>query len=300
MALLRQTGCTRLHQQQASQLSPAINSTRRSVQRLAVSCSAGSLVSEASVSTGLATYAWPKANKLVRQQPVTRSPTKLWSTQMWFEAMVQTVVKQLDGSPFLLRVGVNPVLSLQLIRLDAADLAAGWDHIQQRHLDTALHQDEAVILVHAVATEDTPCVVHQVAGQACPGCPHSTDHTAAAAAAYAASTAELLNGRFGECCSGDDHDHSHNHHHHQHSSSAHQHQPQQQQVKQEHPETLTSFYGMVVQTRNAADPLQGCYLLKTVKQSSSSGSACHCTHYSLNQVCKGPSLQQQYQASWLV
>ena len=257
------------------------------------------------------------------QQPVTRSPTRLWTTQMWFEAMVQTVVKQLDGGAFLLRVKVNPVLSLQLVRLDPADLEAGWEHIQQRHLSSVpLQQDEALILVHPVAAADRPCVVRQTAGEACPGCPHTlgevsaaaaasaaaygggvTASFAAAAAAAAAAVAEppmeLMQGRFGDCCSGSG-DHSHDHHHHHHSSN-HGPQQQQQHPQQQACETQTAFYGLVVQTRDASDPLQGCYLLKTMKQSSSSNSSeCHCTHYSLNQVCKGPSLHQQYQASWLV
>lgn len=309
--------CPKLHSKQhaacstARQLSPVQNPHRRSVQRFVVSCSAGSLTASESSSGGLAIYSWPKASKPVRQQPVTRSPTKLWSTQMWFEAMVQTVVKQLDGGAFLLRVSANPVLSLKLIRLEAADFAAGWEHIQQCHLESALQQDEAVILVHPVASQDQPCLVRQ-AGEACAGCPHTVSEVSAAAAAAAAAygggvtasyaappTTELLHGKFGECC--EDGQHSHDHAHHQHSSSAAQQpQPPQQQASAVHPETQTAFYGLVVQTRDAADPLQGCYLLKTMKQSSSSSSACHCTHYSLNQICKGPSLQQQYQASWLV
>jgi hypothetical protein len=59
---------------------------------------------------------------------------------------------------------------------------------------------------------------------------------------------------------------------------------------------------MVVQCRDSADALQGCYLLKTVQQGSAAAGAspCHCTHYSLNKVCKGPSLEAQFQAAWLV
>ena len=265
---------------------------------------ASSMSAAADLSSGsggggaLAIYSWPSLQPAVQQPPLTRSPAKLWSTQMWFEAMVQTVVKQLDGGAFLLRVGINPVLSLQLIRLNAADLAAGWDHIQQQHLASALQQDEAVILVHPVASAEQPCVVKQTAGAACPGCPHTMAAAAATAAAAgggvtagfsAGDATELLHGKFGDCCSNAEHDHSH---HSQPSSSSSQHKSPAQPEEQ-----VKAFYGLVVQTRDAADPLQGCYLLKTVKQSSPS---CHCTHYSLNQVCKGPSLQQQYQASWLV
>jgi hypothetical protein len=266
-------------------------------------------------SGGLAIYSWP--SKLpVLQQPVPRSPTKLWSTQMWFEAMVQTVVKQLDGGAFLLRVRVNPVLSLQLVRLDPADLEAGWEHIQQQHLSSALQQDEALILVHPLASADRPCMVKSAGQQACTGCPHAASEATAAAAAtaaaygggvtanYAAAAAagsmELMQGSFGDCCSGDG-DHSHSHHSHSHHSSSSHHAASPAQQQQQHrQQTQTAFYGLVVQTPQAADPLQGCYLLKTMKQSSGSSSDCHCTHYSLNQVCKGPSLHQQYQASWLV
>ncbi|WIA38073.1 hypothetical protein OEZ86_001442 [Tetradesmus obliquus] len=58
----------------------------------------------------------------------------------------------------------------------------------------------------------------------------------------------------------------------------------------------------ILKTRDLQDSLQGCYLLKTMQlsQHHGGGAGCHCTHYSLNRVCQGPSLQQQFQASWLV
>lgn len=321
---LQQHGATSSSHRLAPRLSRGVAS--RSAP--AVACSAaGSLAAPTGGAGALASYVWPKATQLVRQQPVTRSPAKLWSTQMWFEAMVQTVVKQLDGGPFLLCVRTNPVLSLQLIRLAAADLAAGWEHIQQRHLGSALQQDEAVILVHPVASADRPCFVRQAAGEACPGCPHTgpceVSPAAAAAAAAAgggvtarfsssltpaAAATELLHGKFGDCCS--EGDHAHHHHHSSNSSdsisSSSGQQPQAESAASAATsapsDAQTAFYGMVVQTRNATDPLQGCYLLKTMKLSSdgSRSSECQCTHYSVSQVCKGPSLQQQYQTSWLV
>lgn len=334
MALATHTHMQQLHQHGATSsshaLSPGLSRGVASRSAPAVACSAaGSLAASTSGAGALASYAWPKATQLVRQQPVTRSPAKLWSTQMWFEAMVQTVVKQLDGGPFLLCVCTNPVLSLQLIRLEAADLAAGWEHIQQRHLGSAPQQDEAVILVHPVASADRPCLVRQAAGEACPGCPHTAPSEVSPAAAAAAAArggsvtagfcasspppatpTELLHGKFGDCCRGGEGGHAHHHHHPQHSGSSTSSSSSGQQQQREAAtaaaaapsDAQTAFYGLVVQTRNVADPLQGCYLLKTMKLSSdgSSSSDCQCTHYSVSQVCKGPSLQQQYQASWLV
>jgi hypothetical protein len=206
-----------------------------------------------------------------------------WS-HMWFEAMVQMVVKQLNGTPFLLRARSQGQLRLSYVPLNPEELAKGWDHIQQRHLATS-SADDAVILVHPVPSDQQPCAVQVVnQGQACNGCPHTQP------GAETLQQQELLHGKFGDCCS----EHS--------DTSTHQHKHSNGKSRDEGKDSVLAYYGLVVQTSNAADPLQGCYLLKTmqVKQQSGSAGGCHCTHYSLTRVCKGPSLQQQYQAAWLV
>jgi hypothetical protein len=275
-------------------------------------------------------------------QPSDAPLARRFTTGMWFEAMIQTAVKQLQpGSAFLLRVGFNPALRLELVRLGAADLAAGWEHIQQQHLrprsssDRHHQHDEALILVHPVAATDQPCLVQQSGGGACPGCPHDARHPQpwpAAAAAIAAAAAadaaaagggvtaawqpqpagagaaapaasELLHGTFGDCCGGDDgsNHHHHDHHHGSHHGSHDRHgaAAAAAAAAQQPRDPVTAYWGLVVQCRQADDPLQGCYLLKTVHQAGA-GAHCQCTHYSLNRVCKGPSLAQQFQEAWLV
>lgn len=208
---------------------------------------------------------------------------------MWFEAMVQMVVKELDGTPFLLRVSTQGQLRLSYVPLSPEEVALGWDQIQQRHLVTS-SADDAVILVHPVPSAQQPCAVSAVnQGQTCSGCPHTQP------GADSREQQELLHGKFGDCCSDGHSSHGHtSSHHHKYSSSS--------NSRSRSADSVLSYYGLVVQTSNAADPLQGCYLLKTmqVKQQSGSAGGCHCTHYSLTRVCKGPSLQQQYQAAWLV
>jgi hypothetical protein len=222
---------------------------------------------------------------------------------MWFEAMVQTVVKQLDGAPFLLKVTARPMLQMQLIRLDPSELSQGWEHVQQKHLNqqpaAADAAYDAIILVHPVVSEQQSCVVSQVQGQACHNCPHSssTSSQAAATCSYDQVEAdEMMSGRFGDCCNGQGHtqqqQHQHDSRHRSHSSSS----------SNCSSESKLAYYGLVVQCKDSQDSLQGCYLLKTMQlsQHHGGGAGCHCTHYSLNRVCQGPSLQQQYQASWLV
>jgi hypothetical protein len=226
---------------------------------------------------------------------------------MWFEAMVQTVVKQLDGAPFILQVTSQPMLQMQLIRLDPAELSQGWEHVQRKHLNqqqSAADAYDAVILVHPVVTEQQPCVVSQVQQQACYNCPHSsgTSSQSAATCSYDQVEAdEMMSGRFGDCCHGEghgqqQHQHQHDTRHHSQSSSS------SSSNSNCSSESKVAYYGLVVQCRESQDSLQGCYLLKTMQlsQHHGGGAGCHCTHYSLNRVCQGPSLQQQFQESWLV
>lgn len=197
-------------------------------------------------------------------------------------------------------------MQMQLVRLDSSDMSQGWQHVQRTHLSTATAAGgahDAVILVHPVASEQQPCVVSEVQGKPCHNCPRgqpgcSFDEVEAA---------ELLAGRFGDCCSEDEDGHHHEHEHHQQwqqpatgSSSTHQHRHLGNSSTCA--ESELSYYGLVVQCRDPEDSLQGCYLLKTMqsKQHHGSSSGCCCTHYSLNRVCKGPSLQQQFQEAWLV
>lgn len=213
-------------------------------------------------------------------------PHVSWS-HMWFEAMVQMLVKRLGGSPCLLQVSTRGLLKLTFVPLTESDVSKGWEHIQQQHLGTDDAVD-AVILVHPVPSQQQPCAV-KVAnkGQSCPGCPHEL------AAVQSHQQPELMHGKVGDCCSDKQPGHSSREQHHSHSHSPSSHSSS---------DSVLSYHGLVVQTSNAADPLQGCYLLKTVqvKQHSGGFGGCHCTHYSLTRVCQGPSLQQQYQAAWLV
>jgi hypothetical protein len=231
------------------------------------------------------------------------SSQQRWS-QMWFEAMVQTVVKQLDGAPFILQVTSKPVLQMQLIRLDPAELDQGWEHVQRKLLNqqqqSAADAYDAVILVHPVVSEQQPCVVSQVRGQAYYNCPHSSSGSSSQSAATCrydqVAADEMMSGRFGDCCNGEGH--GQQQHQHQHDNR-HRSQSSSSNCSSE---SKLAYYGLVVQCRDLQDTLQGCYLLKTTQlsQHHGGGAGCHCTHYSLNRVCQGPSLQQQFQASWLV
>lgn len=211
---------------------------------------------------------------------------------MWFETMVQMAVKQLNGSAFLLRVRNQGHLRFSYVPLSSEEVALGWSHIQQQYLQDS-RTDDAVILVHPVPSEEQPCAVSAInCGQPCPGCPHTQPGPSSV------EQTELLHGKLGDCCSDHDHDSSSGNRQHSHSSISHKHV---HDSSHHNSNSVLSYHGLVVQTSNAADPLQGCYLLKTmqVKQQAGSVGGCHCTHYSLTRVCKGPSLQQQYQAAWL-
>eukprot|EP00879_Flechtneria_rotunda_P000673 GHRR01000787.1.p1 GENE.GHRR01000787.1~~GHRR01000787.1.p1 ORF type:complete len:300 (+),score=57.89 GHRR01000787.1:241-1140(+) len=247
---------------------------------------------------------WPCRAAALDVPPVTAGPANLstyqlrstprscWS-HMWFEAVVQTVVKQLDGQPFLVRVNARPQLQLNLIRLAASELSRGWDYVHHKYLSSGNAYD-AVILVHPVAAEQ-PCVVRHVQGRPCSDCMYNP-----AASSSSCEQVLLMDGKIGDCCDGQYTAAGHQNHtgspNGKHSSSSQQ--QQQQRARDSH----TAYYGLVVQCKEANDHLQGCYLLKTmqVKQHLSRSSVCHCTHYSVNRVCQGPSLQHQFKAAWLV
>ncbi|KAL4431150.1 hypothetical protein ABPG75_006406 [Micractinium tetrahymenae] len=62
----------------------------------------------------------------------------------------------------------------------------------------------------------------------------------------------------------------------------------------------TCFWGVVVQSRHpSAASANGCYLLKTMKNTSA-GTGCTCTHFSLTRVSSGEHLEQQFVQSWLL
>ena len=58
------------------------------------------------------------------------------------------------------------------------------------------------------------------------------------------------------------------------------------------------FWGVVVQSRRHTG-VEGCYLLKTVKNVSP-GTGCTCTHFSLTRISAGEHLEQQFVQSWLL
>ena len=58
------------------------------------------------------------------------------------------------------------------------------------------------------------------------------------------------------------------------------------------------FYGVVVQSRQHTG-VEGCYLLKTVRNVSP-GTGCCCTHFSLTRISAGEHLEKQFVQSWLL
>lgn len=60
----------------------------------------------------------------------------------------------------------------------------------------------------------------------------------------------------------------------------------------------TCYWGVVVQSR-AHTGTEGCYLLKTVKNTSAA-TGCTCTHFSLTRIAHGDHLEQQFVQSWLL
>lgn len=58
------------------------------------------------------------------------------------------------------------------------------------------------------------------------------------------------------------------------------------------------YWGVVVQSRSHTG-VEGCYLLKTVRNTSP-GTGCSCTHFSLTRISAGEHLEQQFVSSWLL
>lgn len=233
-------------------------------------CSASTALAP-STSTDLASYHL--------QLPTVSSVTRAGSR--WFEAAVQHIAKLAGSTAFLQTVYHHPKLRFSHTQLSDSDITSGWAAIAQ---EVGAAAADCVLLVHPMKSAADACLLNQHGAGECPACSEDSMDMFA----QSRQVAETLSGHFGDCCDG--------------NSSAHESSPSSshQDAAAHALDSSTAFYGVVVQSKHDKH-LQGCYLLKTVrvKHRSSHSTGCHCTHYSLTRICKGPTLQQQFKSSWL-
>lgn len=192
---------------------------------------------------------------------------------------MQLVVKQASNKPFLLLVSAIGGLQFHTMDVTPEQAAAGWPLLASTIEGTGA---DTVILVQPVSKANDICASAR-GGGAC-----SVQDTAAR---MQSRSRVSVSGRIGDCCDGSET-----------SSEGHKHAaPTSQQPSGSLPEVEHAFFGIVVQSRHNTQ-LQGCYLLKRSRtgHQSSLGTGCSCTHYSLNRVCLGLPLWEQWQDSWLV
>lgn len=204
------------------------------------------------------------------------------------ESCVRQAVLHLDEAPCLHVAGTShgPVF----IRHPVPESVVAVPQLWQGIGETIVKDDpELLVLVQRVPDGSSPtvCLKLQLAAMAA----HSTHEDNVqvwpqSSGAYNPwLSKDLVSGKVGDCC--DEHD---DHHHH--GSSV-----EDTLGGQEPAQGDVSFWGLVIQSK-ARMAMEGCYLLKTVRNTDTTG--CTCTHFSMNRVCLDVPLCEQFQAAWLV
>lgn len=104
-----------------------------------------------------------------------------------------------------------------------------------------------------------------------------------------------ITGKIGKCCEQEE---EHDDHHNEHDNY---------EVKYINFELIkdvklkkdVKYWGLIIQSTGIY-PLNGAYLMKTMKNSELNNNGCSCTHYSLVKVLEGISLSDQLTAAWII
>lgn len=241
--------------------------SRHSFSRGRLRCNAATLTRQP-----LSIYNWPRRRSQALE---------------WLDSCVQDAVRQLDSAPFVQLVysGRAKVLETHHVPRTATGPSELWQSVAGL---LTTNKPDAVILVHrlpsfatehACASQQTGSSENVLTGLSS----HEALDQRALQHDISSRNQDILAGKVGDCC---DDEHQLNQilpFSRQHSaplpatgrtpSGAHQHTQDQ---------TL-DYWGLVVQSRYTSEA-EGCYVLKTVRNTNPVG--CQCTHYSLTRLCK--------------
>lgn len=216
----------------------------------------------------LSTYRWPR-----------RRPT-VWE---WLDSCVQDAVRQLDQAPFVQLVYAERAERIEThhVPRTATGAAELWQAVAQLLSD---NKPDAVVLVHRLPSFATEhACASQRSGSAENVLTGLSSHKAINQTLLqhdiSTRNRDILAGKVGECC---DDEHVLN---------------QILPFSRQHPDPLPGtrssaharnseqtmdYWGLVVQSKYTSEA-EGCYVLKTVRNTNPVG--CQCTHYSLTRLC---------------
>lgn len=204
------------------------------------------------------------------------------------ESCVRQAVLHLDEAPCLHVAGTTQ--GPEFIRHAVPESVVAVPQLWQGIGETIAKDDpELLVLVHRVPDSASPtaCLKLQLAAMTTKATDEGTLQVwpQSSSAHEPLLSKDLVSGKVGDCCDEDDD-------HHQHGSSAEDTVGHQETQRRE-----IRFWGLVIQSK-ARRAVEGCYLLKTVRNIDVTG--CTCTHFSMNRVCQDVPLCEQFQAAWLV
>lgn len=204
------------------------------------------------------------------------------------ERCAQQAVLHLDEAPclHLMAPGVGAEFARQTVPESILSAPQMWKSTGEH---VAHEKPELMILVHRVPEEPCPKTCWKLQMEV-----SRAEHPAAEMSdslqvwSQTRFKKDIVAGKVGECCEEDEGSHP------QHETAV------ATDCTSERGKALhqdITFWGMVIQSRkNAA--MEGCYLLKTVRNIDPTG--CTCTHFSLTRVCQELPLCEQFQSAWLV
>lgn len=215
-------------------------------------------------------------------------PLELPASTPLLESCVREAVLHLDDAPCLHVAGTS--LGPEFIRHAVPESVVAIPQLWQGIGETIAKDDpEVLVLVHRVPDGPSPtaCLKLQLAAMMA----QATDEDSvqvwpqSSVAQDPNLSTDLVSGKVGDCCDEDG-----DHHHHGSST--------EDTVGGQEPfHRDISFWGLVIQSK-ARRAMEGCYLLKTVRNIDTTG--CTCTHFSMNRVCRDVPLCEQFQSAWLV
>lgn len=231
------------------------------------------------------------------QQPLStyRWPQRRASVLEWLDSCVQDAVRQLDQAPFVQLVYSERAKSLEThcfprVANEASEL---WQSVA-KHLQTS--SPDAVVLVHrlpsfatdhASASQQTGSAENVLTGLSSH---QPLDQSALRRDSSTTRSHDILAGKVGDCC---DDEHELNQilpFSRQHSVSLPTTGRTFSGAHHDNQEQSLDYWGLIVQSKHNSEA-EGCYVLKTVRNSNPVG--CQCTHYSLTRLCSNKAARSK-------
>lgn len=203
-----------------------------------------------------------------------------------FDQCITEAVRHLDEAPFL--QFVHRTGGMHFTRHSLNKTVAPLKEIWQQNYDHLLFsRPDLMVLVHKVPDEQQPNTYWKLAeeGQSdAAKMPAIFNHRNTGVVSWMQEN--IIAGKVGDCCDDDHVDHDD-----ELEKTSSNDLLNELDVRKD-----VAFWGLVVQS-HLPSQLNGCYLLKTVRNVDPIG--CTCTHFSVNRICNSTPLSDQFLTFWL-